>query len=268
MQEKLKIVVEGRADAAIIKNLILALQYQTEGIVVEAWGGKDQIKRRVNGLELLQPQKDRLMILIDSDFPSIEDSREHARYELGYPDVSVFCAVPTIEAWLFADKELALKQAKDSAAKSVVERITSPESIPHPKRLARMLLGTRDSLADSYSFFSHVDVLNAASRSPSLATFVDGLNKKLGRHSDILSEAIASHVPQSIFANLLKELPGNMLAWRTLDKDYTAEELFHLVNDGNPIGLQYLTDLLRLSRDILAARKSGLGLDGDTQHDD
>lgn len=153
MQERLKIVVEGRADVSIIENLILALQYQAEGIVVEAWGGKDEIKRRVKELEFLEPQKDRLMILIDSDLPSIEDSRKHARYELGYPDVSVFCAVPTIEAWLFADKKLALTRAKDSAAKSVVERITSPESIPHPKRLARVLLGTRDDLPDSYSFF-------------------------------------------------------------------------------------------------------------------
>ncbi|RDK01186.1 DUF4276 family protein [Paraburkholderia lacunae] len=268
MQEKLKIIVEGRADVAIIENLILALEYQSEGIVVEAWGGKDEIKKRVKKLELRQPQKDKLMILIDSDLPSVEDSREHARYELGNPDVSVFCAVPTIEAWLFADKELALTRAKGPNAKSVIERITSPESIPHPKNLARLILRTRDDSPESYNFFSHVDVLAAASRSPSLATFVEGVNEKLGRHSDILSEAIASHVPQSIFANLLKELPGGMLAWRTLDKDYTAEELFQLVDDGDPIGLQYLTDLLRLSRDILAARKAGVQSDEGTQRDD
>lgn len=254
MQERLKIVVEGRADVAVVRNLISALHYESEDIVVEAWGGKNEIKRRVRELQLLPIQKDRLMILIDSDLPSVYDSREHARHQLETTDVSVFCAVPTIEAWLFADKELALAWAKGPAAKNIIERITSPESIPYPKRLAHRLLRTTDGLAESFSFFAHVNVLAAAARSPSLATFVEGLNEKLGRRSDILSEAIASHVPQSVFANLLRELPETMLAWRTLDKEYTAGELAQQVEEGSPTGLQYLTDLLRLSRDILAAR--------------
>lgn len=242
------IFVEGKTDAAIVKNILFALDQNVIPIVVVC-DGKHNIAKRIKGLDNSGSEK--YIALIDSDKPSVFDSRREAERQLGHPSIPVFCAVPTIEAWLFADNKIASNISSNEAASSIIKRMPLPESIPYPKYLASQLLRITKH-TENYEFLKAIDIYTASARSPSLRDFIAGICELLELSSDFPSKSISSTVNRDIFATLLHELPSNTIAWKTLSGDtYSAAELAKGVGEGTDIGKQYMTELLRVARDIL-----------------
>jgi hypothetical protein len=162
----------------------------------------------------------------------------------------VFCAVPTIEAWLFADDHLAEEQcAGDEETLAILRRIPMPEEIPTPKELARTMFG----LPQHCHWLRKLNVERAAARSPSLRTFLVGIGDMMGVPVRSAAESVGRSLSRNVLSSLLAEvLPSDTVVWRTADGDaYTAGDLRHHIEQGDEIGQQYASDLLRVSRDFL-----------------
>ncbi len=54
------------------------------------------------------------------------------------------------------------------------------------------------------------------------------------------------------YINLLKELPDDTIVFKTTSGiKYTAKKMIELINNNDSIGKEYISDLMRISRDIL-----------------
>lgn len=197
---------------------------------------------------------DNVIALIDSDAPSVADSIAWAKNYLDTSSNLVFCAVPTIEAWVFADKELALKNSRQSEyAKSCIARITTPESLMNPKHLVNQIFD-RNVIYDRFPFMREINIGIAVAASSSLFSFLRGIEGALGHEDAFTEQRLSQSINRLMVANLLREIPANTIGWRTLEGEFTAGRLGDLVLQGDEVGLRYVTELLRLSRDILSAR--------------
>lgn len=187
--------------------------------------------------------------LMDLDARSVPDAVKRARARFGDADVPIFCAVPTVEAWLFADDEAVAKNAAhDDEVRAIVERLPLPEEIPEPKNLARFVFGP----PSRWEFLRTVNVQRAAARSPSLRAFLSGMAKLLGVSPALPEESVARSLDRDVFAGLLAEvLPADTVVWRTSSGVYTAAELRRQIEEGSEVGRQYASDLLRIARDFL-----------------
>lgn len=58
--------------------------------------------------------------------------------------------------------------------------------------------------------------------------------------------------------NLIKELPEKHIVYQTISYGFTAKELIEQIQNDSDIGKQYISELLRISRDLIA-RQQGRG---------
>ncbi len=242
------LVVEGPEDRRIVRHLLEAARYPLERLHLIVGQGKAGAAREVS--ELAERAPGRCAVLVDLDESSIPDARERARQQLGDLPAEVFCAVPEIEAWLFADDGALLANANpDEEVQRIVRRLPLPEEIPSPGQLARFVFGP----ASRWEFVRRIDIGRAAARSPSLRVFLEGIGRLLGVPQAPLLEQVGRHLSRDIIAGLIREVsPSDAVVWRTSSGDeYTADELQRHIEAGDEIGRQYASDLLRISRDFL-----------------
>ncbi|MGA1264787.1 MAG: hypothetical protein ACO331_12925, partial [Prochlorothrix sp.] len=129
-QPKLTIHVEGKSDKIIVERILTAAKVRDE-VVVESASGVHDLTKLATSLSNSTSHKH--LILVDADLLSIFDSRQEAERKLKQPQVTVSCAVPTLEAWLFADDQLAIKSARSEHAAQILQRLPLPELIPYPR---------------------------------------------------------------------------------------------------------------------------------------
>jgi hypothetical protein len=242
------LVVEGQDGRRIVTHLLEAAQYPLERLHLIVGQGKYGAARGV--AELAERAPGRCAVLVDLDERSVPDARARARQQLGDPSAEVFCAVPEIEAWLFADDGALLANANpDEEVQRIVRRLPLPEEIPSPGQLARFVFGP----ASRWEFVRRIDIGRAAARSPSLRVFLEGIGRLLGVPQEPLLEEVGRHLSRDIIAGLIREVsPSDAVVWRTAAGDeYTADELERHIEAGDEIGRQYASDLLRVSRDFL-----------------
>lgn len=246
--EKVLLLVEDWHDQILVGWILQAAGLPTDRIAVVAASGKQGIREQVQALP--EGASEHVAVLIDLDERSVPDAQARAREQLGDPAVRVFCAVPTIEAWLFADDRLAEEQsARDEDSLAILRRIPMPEEIPTPKELARTIFG----LPQHCEWLQRMNVERASARTPSLRTFLVGIGEMLGVPVPVASESVGRSLSRNVLSGLLAEvLPSDTVVWRTTSGDaYTAGDLRHHIEQGDEIGQQYASDLLRVSRDFL-----------------
>ncbi|HEX4962969.1 MAG TPA: hypothetical protein VF173_19205 [Thermoanaerobaculia bacterium] len=242
------LVVEGEQERQIVSAVLEAAGYPLDRIEVVVATGRYGVAREVADLADRAP--DRCAVLVDVDERSLPEARTRARSQLGDPQAEVFCAVPSVEAWLFADDGAVVANARpEEDVRRIVRRLSLPEEIPDPKQLAQKVLGP----PARWGFLSSIDIGRAAARSPSLRNFLEGMGRLLGVPAETLFERVGRHLTRDVVAGLIREVsPADTTVWRTSNgDDYTAAELQRLIEEGDPIGRQYASDLLRISRDFL-----------------
>lgn len=232
----------------MVLTLINALAlHEKAQIKVQPMGGKRKIASHIRRLKNHHLQK--FAALVDADEASVADSRELARQQLGDPSIDVFCAVPTIEAWIFADPDFAKSAARSARAQDLIDRAPLPETIPYPKQFAMNVFGP----TNSDSFGGHFNVNVAAARSPSLRIFVEGLANLVGSDIDFKFPISKLSDTRDVVSTLLRELPESKVVWKTLTgARINAGELATAIAEGSPLGNQYATELLRVARDLIA----------------
>jgi hypothetical protein len=241
------LVVEGPTDQQIVLWLLEAAGYPVNRVQILTAQGKRRVAEIATRMSGAVPG--RVAVLVDLDEQNVPDARERAREQLGDPAAEVFCAVPTAEAWLFADDRAALAAASESEELRRILEHSLPEDLPDPKQLAHQYLG----LPWKWSFLRQIDIGRAAARSPSLRVFLEGLGRLLDFPAPHLLAGVAHNISRDIVSGLIREVsPAAEVIWRTSDGcTYTAAELQRHIEAGDEIGRQYASDLLRVARDFL-----------------
>ncbi|MFL6263005.1 MAG: DUF4276 family protein [Thermoanaerobaculia bacterium] len=242
------LVVEGENDRRFVTALLDAAGYPLDRVDLVVGHGKSGTARAVSDLADQAPG--RCAVLIDLDELNVPDARARARAQLGDPPAEVFCAVPSLEAWLFADDRALLANARSAEeVQRIVRRLPLPEEIPDPKQLARQVFGPESR----WEFLRQIDIGRAAARSPSLRAFLEGMARLLGVDPQPLGQGVARNISRDIIAGLIREVsPSDAVVWRTTDgEEYTASQLQRHIEEGDEVGRQYSSDLLRISRDFL-----------------
>jgi hypothetical protein len=252
--ETLLLLVEGTTDAEMVGWLLEAADYPRDRVHVMCMGGKRNIEALLKNIPSEEAR--RYAVLIDLDESGVADATEEARRRLGHPGVEVFCAVPEIEAWLFADDEAARANARGEAARMLLEHVPLPEAIPGPSTLARELFGP----PERWEFLRGINIERAAARSPSLRAFLVGVGRLLDIEKEPIVESVGRSLSRDVLSGLISEIiPSDTVVWRTTTGEYTAAELRQHIESGTEVGRRYAMDLLRVSRDYLmrkAARKA------------
>jgi len=250
--ETLTILVEGPTDEEIVFAFIVASGISRNQVRVTVCRSKPAIVQRISRVDGSPGHL--VFALIDADGHSVHDSREIAREQLGNPSIPVFAAVPTIEAWLFADDKLARANARSDHARDLLERIPLPELIPYPKQLAANVF-KRGLGGNRFPFLNQVDVSRATSRSPSLRVFIESVAAAVGADRPPSLLSLGSSISRDVISTILLELPGSEVVWRTLEgTEVQAREMAVNVQEGADVGKQYASELLRVARDLIARK--------------
>lgn len=240
------LIVEGHADEQILQWLLEAAGFPKRRVRILIAQGKQGAAQMA---KLAHWKPGRSAVLVDLDERSVPDAKARARDQLGNPPMEVFCAVPCTEAWLFADDRAALAASKGNERVRLALERSLPEDIEDPKQLALDAFGP----SWTWSFLRQIDVGRAAARSSSLRAFLMGLGKLLDFPTDSLFEGVARSMNRDVISGLIREVtPADTILWRTVDgAELTAAELRRHIEEGDEIGRQYSSDLLRVSRDLL-----------------
>jgi len=249
--KKIQIYVEGPTDKVVVRNLLQAADLNIN-LEITVCGGKQGVASTVSKLQ--NSNEIEHIALIDADELSVADSQAAAAEQLGFPEIKVFCAVPTIEAWLFADDQILSSHARSRHTLRLVQRLPLPEMIPYPKLLASNFF-EKGKPASVYEFMRQIDIDRAIARCPSMKAFIRGIAEAAGKEFDYEERSLNSSIGRDAISTLLNELPREQIAWRTLEGGaLNAGQLARAVAEGTPMGRQYSTELLRVARDLIARR--------------
>jgi hypothetical protein len=249
--DTLLLFVEGDQDAQIISWILEAARYPLERISINPLGGKMNVSRFLKSLSPEIVNKERCAVLVDMDEKgSIPQAIQRTQEQLGNPSVNIFCAIPQIEAWLFADEETAIKNAQGEWERKIIRTLPLPEEIENPKKIAKMVF---KSSITAWKFIKNIDITRACARSPSLRHFLTGLSKMLKNHPRAVLESVPRSLNREVFSGLIREVvPAETVMWRTANGNvFTAEQLRKEIEQGTDLGRQYATDVLRIARELL-----------------
>jgi hypothetical protein len=253
-ERPLLLFVEGSDDRAVVRWLLEAAKYPVERVHIMCVGGKQNLEHAVKTVP--HEEAGGYAVLVDLDETGVADASARAREQLGHPAVEVFCAVPALEAWLFADDRTAFEHARSDEARLLLKHLPLPDAIHRPRRLALEVFGGRKA----WGFLLGIDIERAAARSPSLRAFLVGVGRLIGIEKESIVESVGRSIPRDALAGLIAEIvPSDTVVWRTTSGDYTAADLRQQIESGTEVGRRYVTELLRVSRDLLmrkAARKA------------
>lgn len=241
----LTILIEGKTDEIILRNIFEAAQFPLDKIEFIQCHGKNniiEVAKELNNTDIRN-----VIALIDSDEINIPDCEDYIRRIIGIGNVQVYCAIPSIEAWVFGDDQLI---EKDIAKKGIIKRLPLPEELPYPKYLLNNILKNKHN---NYNFLKEMNISRACARTPALKCFLQAIADKMDIQMQEIEESYSRNMDRNIMINLIKEISNhNTIIYRTLDGErYTAEEMEKEIRNGSTIGKQYSSDVLRIARDIL-----------------
>ena len=185
------------------------------------------------------------------EISNIPDAKEYAIKKFAKTDLEIFFGVPEVEAWIFADDELARKHAKHKHAKKILERLPLPEEVLHPKQTAYNIFRTSD-----WEFLSGMDLTKATARSSSLRDFLSRVSEILKIKLNEISNPISRSLDRRLFVNLLKEINNaDTIIFKSCSGNiYTAADMIKNIINQNDIGIEYTNSILRISRDFLSRK--------------
>lgn len=252
--------VEGRNDELIVRILLSSVGIDERLFNIKVHNGKNNIKSYLQEIKKSANSNVNQVVVIDSDDCNIENIEKEAEIQLDYfsPEIKLYCAVPCIEAWLFADIENLMNTVKGEDKKSIIERLPLPEKIPYPKQVFSNLYsrgGHSDINNKIKDVLSNIDIRTAMSRSSSLRVFINGVLEIMNMETIKYEVMLKNSIGRDVFSTLLSELPKEKIVWKTLDgHKFTAFELAKEIEEGSDFGKQYISDILRIVRDMVARK--------------
>lgn len=247
---QLLLLVEGEFDARVVPALLGRAGYPVDRVTVVAAAGLTQLKQLVGGSRARSPRAMEIAALVDADCGNVPDAVEQARRELGFPDLALFTAIPSVEAWLLTDPSAVGKALGDFGEIGIPSFAVNGEHEAENRYDDPQLLR---HVGVALRIVQYMDVGMASTRSPSLRAFLEGVGRMLGADTSYLETARAGSLGREVLANLIEEVaPTNSVIYRTIDgSTVSAGDMMREVDAGSELGRQYASDLLRVSRDFL-----------------
>lgn len=257
--QKLNILIKGFNDKEIIKNILLAAGISEDRVNYSVFDHIGQMDSILDNLQ--ESELENSIILTDSENFDKKGSKLNFLQKKGPKNIFIFCAVPNIESWVFADDKLLqseISESKNSKGIDFLKRSSFfpfPEEIVYPKYVVNNLFNKRKE-DERYSFLKYMDISRACARTPSLKNFITYLYKLLNLDNSQLEMSFSRNMDREIFVNLVKEVvPNNTILFRTLEgEEYTAQQIEEEIKNGTDLGRQYTSDILRVARDLLKRR--------------
>ena len=154
---KLFLYVQSDAHKNIVQSIFKAAKFPQSAYRLIVKQGKYKL---LDIADLLPLKKgDTVAILIDLDIPSIPDAKKYIQKQYSESDVQIFCGVPEVESWIFADDLLVKRYAEHEHAKKILERLPLPDEVLHPKQTAYNIFRTSD-----WDFLSEMNLTKATAR--------------------------------------------------------------------------------------------------------
>ena len=254
--KNIKLYVEGIIDKIIVSNILKAANFPSEKIIIEVAEGKRNViqfaKNNSRNLEEITA------VLLDADTHHIPDALAQIRQHFEDNSIKVFCVIPSIEAWLFADDVLIQKIAPEQHKKNIA-RLPQPEEITFPKEVFHRWIKSNKftDLSAQYDFLKEMHIFRAAARSASLHYFLKEMANMLEIEIDLRNRLDNVYeFPNQIIATLLKEVANeDTIMFRTLaGYNITAKELQKSVAENTQEGKEYASNLLKVARDIIRSQ--------------
>jgi hypothetical protein len=265
MTKNLVIHVEGPTDAAWVTELLRsAFDFNVipRGLVIAYDRGIQEIIQKVAAAAERPEYSDIHIALLDADAPTVAEARARARLGAETLVDRIFFAIPSIEAWLLADPFAALRNSLSTSA-DLIQRLGPPDEMAFPREVLKHLFECdkwgRPRAAEK--IIRDTDYRIAATRSPSLRAFLTGVGELIGEKKyEGIPDGYAAFGPR-VFASLIGEFsPQDKIVYRTLNgKQLTAAQLMREINEGSSLGQHYVSDLLRIARNILARDATSTG---------
>lgn len=243
----LSIAVEGETDRVVVESLLVKAEIANAKITVArghlaptAYG-----RKRLDRLKVEGP----LIVVYDQDSGSVGD----AVVANDRPRDILFCpAIPTVDAWLFADTG-AFFEVVGHKAEQFVGRMPLPEQLPYPTFLKSTMLRDKRTFK---RLLERIDLFVAGARSPSLKYFIQTARRMSNLPAlgfDEPSNA-AGQVNREVLRNLISEVyPSEKTLYRSASGAIvTAEQMMQEITNGTDLGREYSSDILRVARDLLA----------------
>jgi hypothetical protein len=160
---RLLLYVESESEVILLEKLFKRAHYPVEHIRILPSNGKNNMANFLKKPYELKGTK--YAALGNFDASTVFEAVKRAKKDLGNPNTEIFCAVPAIEAWLFADIETAKRNVYSKGGFELLNRVSLPEEITHPRRLAYEVFGQKP--VEHYAcIFDHFDIEMAMSKSP------------------------------------------------------------------------------------------------------
>lgn len=253
----LTILVEGRTDSEIVKNILMAAEVPMDSIKIKAIQGKKKMKDVMLPIKLTG---ENFLVLIDSDKLFVKDSIKEAQIQLDTKDENVFCAVPEIESWLFADDNLFKREVihrvdkinRDEAL-DILDRIIQTDELIYPKKVLNIMGLMGRGIKFDFSFLREMNIERACIRSTSLRNFLQGVFKALKIDDTVFTTMLSRNINRDIFSSLVKEvLPADEVIFKSLDgENISAKQMISEIETGTELGKDYCSQIFRIARDLL-----------------
>ena len=117
---RLLLYVESEREVILLQKLFKTAHYPVEHIRILPSNGKKNLAHFLKNSWKLEGVK--YAALVNFDALTVFDAVKQAKKHLGNPETDIFCAVPTIEAWLFADIEAAKKNVYSEHGRRLLNR--------------------------------------------------------------------------------------------------------------------------------------------------
>ncbi|MEB3309630.1 MAG: TOPRIM nucleotidyl transferase/hydrolase domain-containing protein [Snowella sp.] len=241
LNSSLNLLVEGSAaEEQLISWIFDAAKIPSNRINIIPMRGRKNIIKFVNNLD--QNFSQNYAALVDFDPNKTRDLIAQSNIE---NKIHLFYAIPDMTAWMFADKETAINYAKTDWERKLIATLPAPEEILGSKRFVKTIFGEKYT---QWDFLKSINIDKAMKSTQSLKNFIEGINQLL-----LKKEETASNMNLKVFAGLVNEVvPADTILWKTSQGQVlTAEQISHEIESGSEIGLQYASDVLRISRDFL-----------------
>lgn len=243
----LEIAVEGKSDEPVVAHMLRAAGIsEFEVFVANAGLDPKKFEKRWRRLGYDRPA----IVVYDQESGSVGDA---VRKDIGTEAGVQFCpAIPTIEAWLFADSEAFFHVLGDKA-EPFHGRMPLPEQLPYPRFLRSTVLRDKN---DYKRLLDSIDIHRASTRSPSLRYFIQTARSLSGLPPlDLdLFDFQTSQRTREVLRNLISEVyPSSKALFRSASGAvFSAEAMMQEITDGTALGREYASDVLRVARDLLA----------------
>jgi len=246
------IFVEGRLDGQIVACLAGRLGINQNKYRIHIAEGPlhpEFSKGRV--FKLVSSNPGASIVIYDLESGSMADRPRDDDIRNGSQRITWCPAIPTIEAWLFADEEALRDATTSDKIEGVIARLPSPELIPYPKAL-RNYVAKGVEIAD---IVQRMDISRAADRSPSLRHFFREFEIKIKGESKFDDrDSQLRQLDLDVIRQLISEVyPSDSVIFRAANGNtLNAAQMMQEVSSGTGMGLEYTSEILRVARDLLA----------------